>query len=67
MLGPPVLTPDTSGYRLPQQSGLFDIELVSFTGHALRPWPLTLLYAIGPDDTARVLLLMAIGTLAWGI
>lgn len=67
MLGPPRLTPDTNGYRLPTQTGWFEFDLVSFSGHSTRPWPLTVLYGIGPNDASRVLLQFAVATAAWGL
>jgi len=42
-----------------------DDGLLSFTGHAPRPWGLPLFYAPLPNDTARTVAQWAVGTVAW--
>lgn len=39
--------------------------LVSFTGHAPRPWGVPLFFAVFPDDQARAIAQWLLGTLAW--
>src|SRR5687768_2290332 len=54
MLGPPVVSPDTEMYRSPGQR-LFEFDLVTFSGEGgLRPWPVTLPYALVSTDEGRV-------------
>lgn len=64
MIGRPVLTPDTDGYRAPG-AGWLSLAQTSFAGHRTRPWPVTILYALGGSDEARVLLQFAVATVAW--
>ena len=56
MPGPPVVSPDTEMYRSPGQR-LFQFDLVTFTGEGgLRPWPVTLPFALVSTDEGRVVL-----------
>jgi len=64
MLGNPVVTADTPMYRRPGQPWL-DFGTSSLTGHSLRPWPITVLYAIAPNDTWRVIVQFLIATCCW--
>lgn len=64
MLGNPVVTADTPMYRRPHQAWL-DFSASSFTGHSLRPWPITVLYALAPTDTSRVVVQILIATCCW--
>jgi len=64
MLGNPVVTADTPMYRRPGQPWL-DFGTSSLTGHSLRPWPVTVLYALAPNDTWRVLAQFLIATCCW--
>lgn len=64
MLGNPVVTADTSMYRHPGQ-GWLDFGSSSLTGHTLRPWPITVLYAVAPNDTWRVIAQIVIATCCW--
>ncbi len=64
MLGNPVVTADTPMYRRPGQSWL-DFGTTSLAGHSLRPWPITVLYALAPSDTWRVLAQFLIATCCW--
>lgn len=64
MLGNPVVTADTPMYRRPGQPWL-DFGTSSLTGHSLRPWPITVLYALAPTDTWRVVLQFLIATCCW--
>lgn len=43
-------------YRTPGQHWLDLASRVRFAGETLRPWPVTLLYALGASDSGRVLL-----------
>jgi hypothetical protein len=64
-LGPPIVAAaDSAMYRGPAQRWL-QFNDVSFTGAALRPWPVTLLYALVPSDEWRVLAQFAIATVSW--
>lgn len=64
MLGNPVVTADTPMYRRPGQPWL-DFGLSSLAGHSLRPWPITVLYAVAPSDTGRVIAQFLIATCCW--
>jgi len=64
MIGNPVVTADTPMYRRPAQ-GWLDFGTTSFTGHSLRPWPITVLYALAPNDTWRVIAQFLIATCCW--
>src|SRR5687767_13780298 len=61
MLGNPVVTADTPMYRRPGQ-GWLDFGSSSLMGHSLRPWPITVLYAVAPNDTWRVITQIVIAT-----
>ncbi len=41
--------------------------LVSFVGHAPRPWGVPLFYVLFPDDPSRAVGQCAVGTLAWAL
>ena len=58
----PHVFPDTSTYRAAKS--LYPHTL-SFTGHALRPWTLPLIYRILGDDHRIMKLQVALGILAW--
>ena len=58
------MTADTPMYRDARQPWLH-FALGSLVGHSLRPWPITLLYAVAPTDTVRVLAQFAIATCCW--
>src|SRR5688500_20097238 len=47
MLGNPVVTADTPMYRRPGQ-GWLEFGTSSLAGNSLRPWPITVLYALAP-------------------
>jgi hypothetical protein len=64
MLGNPVVTADTPMYRRPGQ-GWLDFGSTSLMGHSLRPWPITVLYAVAPNDTWRVIAQIVIATCCW--
>ena len=64
MLGNPVVTADTPMYRRPGQAWL-DFGTSSLAGHSLRPWPITVLYALAPTDTWRVIAQFLIATCCW--
>lgn len=64
LLGPPIVTADSSMYRYAAQRWL-DFPSGNFLGHALRPWPITLLYAVAPTDVSRVLAQFTIATCCW--
>ena len=64
VLGSPLSYSDTPTYRAPGQSW-FDFSSVSFVGSSLRPWPVTLVYALTPSDRYRVLAQFSVGTLCW--
>jgi len=64
MLGRPVVPVDASMYRSPGQSWL-DFDSTSFLGHSLRPWPVTVVYALAPSDTWRILAQFVIATCCW--
>lgn len=64
MLGNPVVTADTPMYRRPGQRWL-DFGTTSLAGHSLRPWPVTVLYALAPNDTWRVIAQILIATGCW--
>lgn len=64
MLGNPVVTADTPMYRRPGQAWL-DFGTTSPAGHSLRPWPVTVLYALAPTDTWRVVAQLIIATCCW--
>jgi hypothetical protein len=64
MLGNPVVTADTPMYRRPGQAWL-DFGASSLAGHSLRPWPITVLYALAPSDTWRVIAQFSIATACW--
>lgn len=55
-------SPDSGGYA-PDSWG--DWSLVSFTGDAIRPWPVPLLFSSLPSDTVRVGFQLATSGLAW--
>jgi hypothetical protein len=63
-LGNPVVTADTPMYRRPHQ-GWLDFGTSSLAGHSLRPWPITVLYALAPSDTWRVVAQLLIATCCW--
>ncbi len=64
MLGRPVVPADASMYRSPGQSWL-DFGSTNFLGESLRPWPVTVVYALAPSDTWRVLAQFVIATCCW--
>jgi hypothetical protein len=64
MLGNPVVTADTPMYRRPGQ-GWLDFGTTSLAGNSLRPWPITVLYALAPTDTWRVVAQFLIATCCW--
>ena len=64
MLGNPVVTADTPMYRRPGQAWL-DFGTSSLAGNSLRPWPITVLYALAPTDTWRVIAQFLIATCCW--
>lgn len=64
MLGNPVVTADTPMYRRPGQ-GWLDFGTTSLAGNSLRPWPITVLYALAPTDTSRVVIQFLIATCCW--
>ena len=64
MLGDPVVTADTPMYRRPGQ-GWLDFGSSSLAGNSLRPWPITVLYALAPSDTWRVVAQFLIATCCW--
>jgi len=64
MLGNPVVTADTPMYRRPHQ-GWLDFGMSSLAGHSLRPWPITVLYALAPSDSWRVVAQFLIATFCW--
>jgi hypothetical protein len=64
MLGNPVVTADTPMYRRPHQ-GWLDFGTSSLAGHSLRPWPITVLYALAPSDTWRMIAQFLIATCCW--
>lgn len=64
MLGNPVVTADSPMYRRPHQAWL-DFATSSLAGHSLRPWPITVLYALAPTDTGRVIVQLLIATGCW--
>ncbi len=64
MLGNPVVTADTPMYRRPGQPWL-DFGTTGVGGHSLRPWPITVLYTLAPNDTWRVILQFLIATCCW--
>jgi hypothetical protein len=64
MLGNPVVTADTPMYRRPHQ-GWLDFGMSSLAGHSLRPWPITVLYALAPSDSWRVAAQFLIATCCW--
>jgi hypothetical protein len=64
MLGNPVVTADTPMYRRPGQ-GWLDFGSSSLAGNSLRPWPITVLYALAPNDTWRVIAQFLIATCCW--
>lgn len=64
MLGRPVVPADASMYRSPGQSWL-DFDNTSFVGHSLRQWPVTVVYALAPTDTWRILAQFVIATGCW--
>jgi hypothetical protein len=64
-LGRPIVAPDTPMYRSADQRWL-DFPGSNFLGHALRPWPITLLYSVAPTDAWRIFAQFVIGTCCWG-
>lgn len=64
MLGNPVVTADTPMYRRPHQAWL-DFGTSSLAGHSLRPWPVTVLYALAPTDFWRMIAQFLIATCCW--
>jgi hypothetical protein len=64
MLGNPVVTADTPMYRRTDHAWL-DFGTSSLAGHSLRPWPITVLYALAPTDTWRVVAQFLIATCCW--
>jgi hypothetical protein len=64
MLGNPVVTADTPMYRRPGQ-GWLDFSTSSLAGNSLRPWPITVLYSLAPNDTWRVIAQFLIATGCW--
>ena len=64
MLGNPVVTADTPMYRRPDQ-GWLEFGTTSLAGNSLRPWPITVLYALVPNDTWRVIAQILIATCCW--
>ena len=64
MLGNPVVTADTPMYRRPGQ-GWLEFGTSSLAGNSLRPWPITVLYALAPNDTWRVIAQILIATCCW--
>ena len=64
MLGNPVVTADTPMYRRPGQ-GWLEFGTSSLAGNSLRPWPITVLYALAPNDTWRVIAQILIATGCW--
>jgi len=65
LLGAPIVGPDSPMYRAPGQHWLEFAPAVSYDGAALRPWPVTLLYALGASDEWRMLLQFGIATACW--
>jgi hypothetical protein len=56
------LHPDSSSYR----NGIFlNFELVSLLGDSGRPWPVTLFYALLPNDSIRILAQLALSAFVW--
>ncbi len=49
----------------PPHQGWLDFGTSSLAGHSLRPWPITVLYALAPSDTWRVIAQFLIATCCW--
>ena len=64
MMGPPVVASDSPMYRSPGQAWL-DFGAVSWDGSSLRPWPVTVVFALMPNDRARIIAQFVLATLAW--
>jgi hypothetical protein len=58
----PTIHPDTATYA-PKE--WLSFELVSFSGDAVRGWPLPLIYAIVPSPSLQVLFQLAFSAFAW--
>lgn len=58
---------DAASYAWHGGRGFDRAPLLSLTGHAPRLWGTPLLYALLPDDPARVFVQWTLGTVAWGL
>jgi hypothetical protein len=57
---------DTGSYA-PRPASSPQVDTLSFTGDAPRPWGVPLLYAAVGADTARAVLQWVVGTIAWSV
>ena len=63
----PILSVDSDGYRASQEGflGASGLSKIDFLGDSFRPWPVNLLYALQPDDTARIFVQILSATIAF--